>query len=62
MSQPTTQRPRGHHRFNLRNLLSRQPLGLPMFEVLWGVLFFLGITAALALAIWSSLANGPVPK
>jgi hypothetical protein len=37
---------------------TRRPLGLPPLEVVWGVLFFLGMLATLALAIWSSLEVG----
>ena len=56
-----TERPQGH-RWNVRAWFARQPLGLPMYEAIWGSLFFIGMLAALALAIWSAIANGPVAK
>lgn len=62
MSRPTTQHPHGHHRFNIMSWFKRQPFGLPMFEVIWGSLFLVGMLAALALAIWSAIADGPIAK
>lgn len=37
--------------------LPHQVWGLPMIELVWAVLFLLGVLAMMALAIYSSMAN-----